>query len=99
MGDNNEETQVPVTQIEEDNNLTPTENDSNPTVTENNNTEATSSTQDDVNRRKASSCNENEARRVTIQDEEVDNDEERRSLPLKQRTSLCFLIKAMNDEA
>ncbi|KAH0992903.1 hypothetical protein GBA52_004386 [Prunus armeniaca] len=38
MGDNNEETQVPETQIEEDNNPTPTENDSNPTVIENNNT-------------------------------------------------------------
>lgn len=38
MGDNNEETQVPKTKIEEDNNPTPTKNDSNPAVIENNNT-------------------------------------------------------------
>ncbi|KAL6279059.1 hypothetical protein ACE6H2_015940 [Prunus campanulata] len=55
MGDNNEETQVPETQIEEDNNPTPTENHSNPTVTENNNTEAANSTQDAVNKRKGRS--------------------------------------------
>ncbi|CAL2256962.1 unnamed protein product [Prunus armeniaca] len=55
MGDNNEETQVSETQIEEDNNPTPTENDSNPIITENNNTKATNSTQDAVNKRKGRS--------------------------------------------
>ncbi|CAL8164292.1 unnamed protein product [Prunus armeniaca] len=51
----NEETQLPETQIEEDNNPTPTKNDSNPTATKNNNIEATSSTQDAVNKRKGRS--------------------------------------------
>ncbi|CAL8086874.1 unnamed protein product [Prunus armeniaca] len=52
VGYDNEETEVPETQIEEDNNPTPNENDSNPTATENNNTEVTSSTQAIVNKRK-----------------------------------------------
>lgn len=55
MSDDNEETQVPETQIEEDNNPTPNENDSNPAVTENNDTEATISTQAAMNKRKGRS--------------------------------------------
>ncbi|KAI5338992.1 hypothetical protein L3X38_018264 [Prunus dulcis] len=55
VGDDNEETQVPETQIEGDNNPTPNENDSNLTVIKNNNTEATSSTQATMNKRKGRS--------------------------------------------
>ncbi|CAL2265525.1 unnamed protein product [Prunus armeniaca] len=55
MGDDNEETQVLETRIEEDNNPTPNENDSSPAITENNNTEATISTQAAMNKRKGRS--------------------------------------------